>query len=263
MDRISNRYQISGRHGKIAAILDSPVSTPLGFGIFAHCFSCTKDLKSIVKISRELAVRGYAVLRFDFAGLGNSEGVFSDTSFLDNLNDIRDVVTFMNSELEAPRFLVGHSLGGSAMLATAMEFQSVESVAVIAAPSNTGHLADTIYRLNPNVEEIGQGMVNTGTYQYLLKKEMVSVLRKFDLKKHLVENHKRLMVFHSPADLTLGMDHANFIVENSAGPACLIDLESANHLLTDDAHDCGYVASVLSAWLDRYLLPVSNPEGEI
>jgi putative redox protein len=253
MDRRSTRIQIDGQKGKLAAILDEPNSPPKSFGIFSHCFSCTKDLKAIVKISRILASRGYAVLRFDFAGLGNSEGVFSDTSFLDNLEDIRSVVRFLEREIAPPKFLIGHSLGGSTMLATGMEFESVEAIAVIASPSDTSHLANTIHRLNPEVENSGEGMVNTGLYEYLIKKSTVDALRSYDLPSKLSALTKRVMAFHSPNDATLGMKHANAIVEQTAGHASLINLESANHLLTDNPKDCELIGSVLSGWLDRYV----------
>ncbi len=253
MDRRSTRIQIDGPKGQLAAILDEPNSQPKSFGIFSHCFSCTKDLKAIVKTSRMLASRGYAVLRFDFAGLGNSEGNFSDTSFLDNLEDIRSVVRFMEQEFEPPKFLIGHSLGGSAMLATGMEFESVEAISVIASPSDTSHLANTIHRLNPNVETSGEGMVNTGLYEYLIRKPTVDALRSYDLRAKLSVLTKRVLAFHSPHDATLGIEHANAIVDQTAGHASLINLESANHLLTDNPKDCELIGSVLSSWLDRYL----------
>ena len=253
MERKSVRQVIAGKHGNLAAILELPQETPMAFGVFAHCFSCTKDLKAIVKISRALAQRGFAILRFDFTGLGQSEGDFSETTFLDNLDDVRSAVLHLAEEYESPRFLMGHSLGGSAMLATAMEFESVEAVSVIASPSDTRHLADTIYRLNPDVEEIGEGMVNTGTYEYLIKKPTVDVLRAYDLPTKLEAIDKRVLVFHSPADQTLGMEHANAIASKSKGHASVVNLESANHLLTDNFRDVDYVASVLSSWLIRYL----------
>lgn len=254
MERQSIRCSIPGRHGALAAILDRPVEEPLAFGVFAHCFTCTKDLKAIVKISRHLATLGWAVLRFDFAGLGNSEGEFSDTTFQDNLSDVRSTMEYVSKEYEAPRFLMGHSLGGSAMMATAMEFDSVEAVSVIASPSDTRHLADTIHRLNPAVEEQGEGMVNTGTYEYLIKKHTVDELRRYDLPAQLGANTKRILVFHSPADKTLGMEHAFAIADKSGGPVSIVDLENANHLMTNDARDCEFIAESLASWLKRYLV---------
>lgn len=253
MDRRSTRFQIDGQLGKLAAILDEPTSPPKAYGIFSHCFSCTKDLKAIVKISRNLAANGYAILRFDFAGLGNSEGDFSETNFLNNLDDIRSVYQFLNDEFESPKFFIGHSLGGSAMLATGMEFESVQAISTIASPSDTSHLANTIQRLNPDVEALGEGMVNTGLYEYLIKKSTVDVLRSYDLPTKLSQLNKRVMAFHSPQDATLGIEHSNAIVEKTAGHASLINLESANHLLTDHPKDCDWIGSVLTSWLDRYL----------
>lgn len=253
MERTSKRLMIPGKLGNLAAILELPQQSIKAYGLFSHCFSCTKDLKAIVKISRLLATRGYAVLRFDFAGLGSSDGDFSETTFLDNLNDVRSVVDYVNTQYAAPRFLIGHSLGGSAMLATAEEFGSVQAVAAIAAPSDTNHLANTIQRLNPAVESEGAGMVNTGTYEYLIKKPTIDVLREYDLPTRISQLERRVMVFHSPADRTLGYEHAEAIAATSAGPANLINLESANHLLTDNPADSEFVASTLANWFDRFL----------
>lgn len=253
MKRRSERVSIPGTHGKLAAIVELPADKPKAFGIFSHCFSCTKDLKAIVKISRGLAEQGYGVVRFDFAGLGQSEGSFSDTTFLDNLEDVRTVVRFVMENYQPPRFLMGHSLGGSAMLATAMEFHFVEAISVIASPTDTRHLADTIYRLNPMVEESGEGMVNTGTYEYLIKKPTVDVLRSYDLPERLAKLEKRVFAFHSPADKTLGYHHAEMLASQTPGPVSVANLESANHLLTDNSLDAIYVSSLLVNWFDRFL----------
>lgn len=261
MKRKSIRLSIPGPLGKLAAIVELPVGTVRGWGLFSHCFSCTKDLKAIVKISRSLAQSGFAIVRFDFSGLGQSEGDFSDTTFLDNLNDVRAVYQFVAHENEPPGFLIGHSLGGSAMLAVANEFPQVQAVSVIASPSRTTHLADTLVRLNPDVESVGAGMVNTGTYEYLIRKKTVDVLREYDLAARIRELKKRVLVFHSPADRTLGYEHALHIAESTQGPASVINLESANHLLTDDPRDCEFVGQVLSAWLNRYVVGQGESRG--
>ncbi|MEC9094488.1 MAG: alpha/beta fold hydrolase [Planctomycetota bacterium] len=253
MVRKSTRLSIKGKQGNLAGILEEPVSNPKAFGIFSHCFSCTKDLKAIVKISRILAEHGYAVLRFDFAGLGNSEGEFSETTFLDNLNDVRSVVDFLSQSYTPAKFLLGHSLGGSAMLATGMEFHSIEAISVIASPSETTHLANTLIQLNPGVEQNGEGLVNTGTYEYLIKKTTIDVLRNYDLMSQIRKLKKRVLAFHSLGDTTLGMDHAESIVKETAGPASLINLEQANHLLTDHPQDCEFIGKTLATWFDRYL----------
>lgn len=253
MERKSVRLEIPGPHGRLAAILETPVEPPKAVGLFSHCFSCTKDLKAIVKISRALAEKGYAILRFDFAGLGQSEGNFSETTFLDNINDVRAVIEYVSREIEPPRFLIGHSLGGSAMMVAATEFDFVEAVSVIASPADTTHLAETIYRLNPDVEERGEGLVNTGTYNYLIKKPTVDVLRQFDLPARLKQLHKRILVFHSTADQTLGFEHAEAIVGQTPGSASIVNLENANHLLTDDPRDVEFIAATLANWLDRFI----------
>ena len=253
MDRKSERLLIEGRHGQLSAIMESPVEPPKAIGLFSHCFSCTKDLKAIVNISRALAEKGYAVVRFDFTGLGQSEGDFSNTDFLDNLQDVRDVYQYVSHRFAAPRFLIGHSLGGSAMMATAAEFDSVEAVSVIASPAETTHLADTINRLNPAVESVGEGMVNTGTYEYLIKKPTIKTLREYDLPRQLKELDKRILVFHSPEVKTLGFRHAELIATHAKGPTSVFNLESSNHLLTDNPKDIEFIATVLCSWFDRYL----------
>lgn len=230
----------------LAGILELPTGSIQRFAVFAHCFTCTKDLKAIVHISRQLAHRGVAVLRFDFTGLGESGGIFRNTSFQDNMDDVRAAVSFLVRNYEPPRLLVGHSLGGAAVLAVAEAMDFVETVATIATPSTTQPLATTLSRLNPDIETAGQGEVEIGGRRYVITKQMIETLRRFDLPLAIRQLTKQLMIFSSPRDETISFDHAVNMLTWSGGPASLINLRDADHLLVNHPRHAPFIAHHLS-----------------
>jgi uncharacterized OsmC-like protein/alpha/beta superfamily hydrolase len=258
----SEPLRFPGAHGHdLAARLESPVTTPTAYALFAHCFTCSKDLKAAVWISRALVARGIAVLRFDFTGLGESEGDFSGTDFSSNLDDLVAAADFLRGRYEAPRLLVGHSLGGCAVLVAAERIPEARAVATIGSPSDTGHLRDTLVRLAPELEARGEAEVHLGGARpFRVRKELLDDLEEDHLRGVLENLHKALLLFHSPVDNVVGIDHARRLFDMAKHPKSFISLDTANHLLTDE-DDARYAGDVLAAWAARYLEGV-QPEME-
>src|SRR5215203_4798702 len=173
----SEHLKFPGAQGQeLAARLDSPVTTPAAYALFAHCFTCSKDIKAAGWISRALVARGIAVLRFDFTGIGQSGGDFSGTDFSSNLDDLAAAADFLRREHEAPRLLVGHSLGGCAVLAAAERIPEARAIATLGAPSATEHLSKTLVRIAPDLEARGEAEVNLGGQPFRIRKELLDDL---------------------------------------------------------------------------------------
>ena len=236
---------------RLCGIIDRPEDSPFAVAIFSHCFTCTKDLKAIVRISRRLAEHGMAVLRFDFTGLGDSQGVFSDSDFDSNCSDVRAAVEFLSRELKLPELLIGHSLGGAAMLAVAGELSSVSALTTIASPTTTIHLADYLQKVNPNIVSEGEGEVEIGGRTYLLKKQLLRSLRSQDLPHHLANLNKPHLIFHPLEDQTLPYWHAQKMLELTSGPGSLVTLDEADHLLVEPEGEAEFVADLIHLWFRR------------
>lgn len=249
----SESLRFPGADGQLlAARLDTPLVTPDAYALFAHCFTCSKDIKAANWISRALVQRGIAVLRFDFTGLGESEGEFAATDFSSNLEDLVAAADFLRREHEAPRLLVGHSLGGCAVLAAAARIPEARAVATIGSPSDTEHLRDTLVRLSPELEAKGEAEVQLAGRPFRIRKQLLDDLEENHLRGVLENLHKALLIFHSPVDNIVGVDHARRLFEMAKHPKSFVSLDTANHLLTDEA-DARYVGDVLAAWASRYL----------
>ncbi len=239
--------------GQLAARLERPPHKPIAYVLFAHCFSCSKDLRAAGWISRVLVERGLAVLRFDFTGLGESEGDFADTNFTSNLDDLVAAADYLRGNHEAPRILIGHSLGGAAVLAGAGRIPESVAVATIAAPSDTTHLADTILHMAPDLSEQGEVEVRLGGRPFRIKTQLVDDLRHQNLTVAIQNLRRALLVLHSPVDEIVGIDHAHRIFEAARHPKSFVSLDGADHLLLRREPDARYVAEVLVAWAGRYL----------
>jgi len=234
---------------QLAGIIDLPESTPEHIAVFAHCFTCTKDIKAIARISRLLAKDNIAVLRFDFRGLGGSKGTFADSNFLTNVEDIRAAITFIPAELGAPDLLVGHSLGGAAMMAIAPEVPSAKGIVTLAAPSDTTHLVRTLLLLNPAIESEGQGDVVIGGMTHHVKQQMLDVLANFDLPSKIKSLSLPHLVIHSKADETVSWQHAQNLIEWTGGPALLIAPRDSDHLFVENPRDVSLIAESIRMWL--------------
>ena len=238
---------------QLAGWLETPDGTPTAYAVFAHCFTCSKDIKAAGRIGRALAERGIAVLRFDFTGIGESEGEFAETDFTSNLEDLVAAADFLRRERQAPRLLVGHSLGGAAVLCAAPRIPEVSAVATIAAPSDTEHLRDTLVRLSPELEERGEAEIDLGGGRpFRIRQQLLDDLSEDHLQRILGDLRKPLLLFHSPLDRTVPIDHAERLFLAAKHPKSFISLDKADHLLSDE-RDAAHAGEVLAAWARRYL----------
>lgn len=230
---------------------DKPV-TANQFAIFAHCFTCGKDIAAATRISRALAQKGIAVLRFDFTGLGNSDGDFANTNFSSNVADLLAAAAALKTRYQAPTLLIGHSLGGAAVLSAAEQLPSVRAIATIAAPATASHVQHLFVDHHESIMEDGLASVRLGVRAFTIKKQLLE-----DLKQHAAPDHIRnldaaLLVFHSPEDDTVPISEAARIYRQARHPKSFISLHDADHLLTRK-EDAQYVAETLTAWAGRYL----------
>jgi uncharacterized OsmC-like protein/alpha/beta superfamily hydrolase len=231
--------------------LESPDGGPVAYALFAHCFTCSKDLKSAGAICRELTARGIAVLRFDFTGVGESGGEFAATNFSSNVGDLVAAADFLRATRQAPALLVGHSLGGTAMLAAAPRIPEATAVATIGAPSDTAHL---LHKLEPRLpgdrREIDLDL--GGPRPVRISRQLLDDLAGDHLRGVMAHLDKALLLFHSPVDRVVGIDHAERLFLEARHPKSFVSLDTADHLLSEprDAAHCG---RVLAAWAGRYL----------
>ena len=236
----------------LAGVLEMPTSTVKSYALFAHCFTCSKNNPAATWIARTLANQGIAVLRFDFTGLGDSTGDFSHTNFSSNVQDVLAAAQYLEQQYVAPSLLIGHSLGGSAVLAAAQELPFVKAVATIGAPATAAHLkhlfADSYHQLmqQSSVE------VQLGGRKFNIRRQFIDDLEKYNSVAHIKALNKALLIFHSSADNVVSIDEAARIYTAARHPKSFVSLDHADHLLSD-SKDAHYVADVLSAWVSRYL----------
>jgi putative redox protein len=258
----SERVQIPGSQGhSLAAILDLPDGQPQACAIFAHCFTCSKDSLAAARSSRALAAHGWAVLRLDFTGLGASEGDFADSNFSTNLADLLAAADWLRAHHGPPRLLVGHSLGGAAVLAVAGQIDDVVAVATIGAPSEPSHVTHLLRDKLDQIEADGEATVDLGGRPFSVRKQFVDDLQQHDLLADVGNLGKALLVMHSPIDAVVSIDHAAAIYGAARHPKSFVTLDDADHLLLRAA-DAEYAACVLDAWATRYLPEMPVPEQE-
>jgi uncharacterized OsmC-like protein/pimeloyl-ACP methyl ester carboxylesterase len=236
----------------LAASLDLPSSEPRAFALFAHCFTCSKDTLAASRISAALATHGIGVLRFDFTGLGGSEGDFANTNFSSNLADLMAAAAWLRKRHRAPAILVGHSLGGAAVLATARDIPEVAAVATIGAPFDPAHVRHLLAPALPEVAATGEAEVTLGGRHFRVKKQFLDDLADRNSREALAALGKALLVFHSPRDMTVDIENAAQIFMAARHPKSFVSLDDADHLLTRK-EDAAYVAAVLASWASRYL----------
>jgi uncharacterized OsmC-like protein/alpha/beta superfamily hydrolase len=238
---------------QLAARLDLPLDAkPLAYALFAHCFTCTKNLNAIVNINRSLAHQGIAVLRFDFTGLGESEGDFAATNFSTNVEDLVAAAEYLANHFEAPRLLIGHSLGGAAVLQAAAQIASSVAVATIAAPSDPAHLSHLLGGSKEKIALDGEARVTLAGRQFKITRQFLDDLESTRMEQTLANLNRALLIFHSPVDNIVGIDHATRIFQAARHPKSFVSLDGADHLLSR-REDSLYVGSVLAAWARKYL----------
>lgn len=259
MRRRSYRVSFPGGSGfELAGIVDESSSDDAPVAVFSHCFTCNKDLKAIVRISRALADHGITVLRYDMTGLGGSQGDFSRTNFTTNLADLGEAIAFAETNLGSVSSLIGHSFGGVASLATAAKRSELGSVVTLAAPSDTQHLATLLERMDPRIASEGIGQVTIGGREYSIRNEMLDDFRGHDVPKQLATVQTPTLLLHSPVDETVGFDHAlrimGLIKGSSAAETAvsLVSIAEADHLLSNNADDLEFVAQVAAAFIHRH-----------
>jgi len=239
---------------QLAARVDQPHDGARAWALLAHCFTCSKDIKALGRISESLVAEGFGVFRFDFTGLGESEGDFADTNFSSNLDDLVAAADFMRSDLGgAPQLLVGHSLGGAAVLGATHRIPEVEAVATIGAPSDPSHLVNHFESVRDEIETHGEAEVVLAGRRFTVRQQLLDDLEESALHDRIATLGRPLMVLHSPVDQTVGIDHARRIYKAARHPKSFVSLADADHLLLSDPRDGIFVGHVLSAWAARYV----------
>jgi alpha-beta hydrolase superfamily lysophospholipase len=249
----------------LAARLDLPDREPLAFALFAHCFTCSKDTAAGSRIARGLVEEGIGVLRFDFTGLGSSGGEFANTTFSSTVEDLVSAANFLRHHHQAPRILVGHSLGGAAVLAAAAQIPEARAVATIGAPFDPAHVTRLFDPASLDaLGQAGEVAVQIGGRPFRIRRQFLDNVSEQHLRDDIANLRKALLVFHAPHDELVDIDKARQIFEAAKHPKRFVSLDDADHLLTRPA-DAAYVSAVLAAWASRYLGhtaagPTSTPE---
>lgn len=238
---------------KLSARLDLPIDgAPLAYALFAHCFTCSKNLKAVTNISRALTRRRIAVLRFDFTGLGESEGDFADTNFSSNVSDLIQAAAFLREHYEGPKILIGHSLGGAAVLQAAADIASSVAVATIGAPCDPAHVAKHLSSVRETIEAEGEAEIVLAGRKFKIKKQFLDDLEMTRMQEKIHRLKRALLIFHSPIDDTVDIENASQIFQSALHPKSFVSLDRADHLLTRE-EDSLYVGEVLAAWAGKYL----------
>ncbi|MDH4049691.1 MAG: alpha/beta fold hydrolase [Gammaproteobacteria bacterium] len=237
---------------KLAGLLDFPHGPVRAYALFAHCFTCSKNLKAANNISRALTDAGIAVLRFDFTGLGQSEGDFADSNFSGNVADLLAAAGFLETGYSAPSILIGHSLGGTAVLQAAANLPSVVAVATIGAPAQPSHVADLLGDARPEIESRGEATVNLGGRPFKVKKQFLDDLEQHGLPESLSALRKAILIMHAPLDDTVDISNASELFLNAKHPKSFVSLDKADHLLSRN-EDSYYAGTVLACWAKAYL----------
>lgn len=255
----TERLEFPGAQGDtLAARLDSPDGPPRAYALFAHCFTCTKDIFAASRIAQALTEHGIAVLRFDFTGLGSSEGEFANTNFSSNVGDLVAATAFLRRTRAAPKILIGHSLGGAAVIAAAEQVPEARAVATIGAPFDPAHVAHNFQSSIDEIEAKGEAEVLLVGRPFRIKKQFLDDIATQKQVERIANLHKALILFHSPLDQTVDVDNARLIYRAAKHPKSYVSLDQADHLLSRRA-DAEYVAGVLAAIAGRYIAEGDAP----
>ena len=228
------------------------VENPIAHAVFSHCFTCSKDHAASYRICKALAAKGIQVLRFDFTGLGKSEGDFSSTDFSSNIDDIKAAVEYLKNHSTAPQLLIGHSLGGIAAVAAACELNDIQAVSTIASPSRPAHVLDHFEQHIPKIIKNGFDDVMVFDRSFRLTKEYIEDLKEYDEKHFIKKLNKPILIFHSPFDDIVAIDEAAKIFTQAKHPKSFISLDQADHLISKK-QDAEYIAENIRCWAQRYI----------
>lgn len=247
------RIEIAGSMGaQLAARIDMPAGPVRAWALFAHCFTCSKDFNATRGISGELARLGIAVMRFDFTGLGSSGGDFASTGFSANVEDLVVAAGWLRENRQAPQILIGHSLGGAAVIAAAGEIPEVRAVATINAPADAAHVKRSFAADFATIEQDGQAEVTLAGRTFTIRQDFVEDLERWSITQRVATLRKALLILHSPTDETVGIDNATSLFVAARHPKSFVSLDGANHLLERE-RDAVFAARMIASWADRYL----------
>jgi len=242
----------NNRGERLTGYLDRPADeSPRAYALYAHCFTCTKNIITATRIGAALARRGVAVFRFDFAGLGESEGSFPETNLGSNIDDLVSAYRFLRDNYRAPALAIGHSLGGAALILAAADMPETSALATIAVPDDPAHLHELLRDYLPEIERVGEAEVTIGGIPFRITRQFMSDIKNHNLLTALASNDKALLIMHSSADQTVGIDHAYKLFESASGNKSFVSLGNADHLLSKMA-DAEYAAELIFAWSVRY-----------
>ena len=260
--RASQRVEFPGGAGhSLAARLDRPLFEPRGQAVFAHCFTCSKDIAAASRIARALTERGLAVLRFDFTGLGHSEGEFANTDFSSNVEDLVRAADWLRDEVGPPQLLIGHSLGGAAVIAASARIPDALALVTLGAPADPDHVRKLFADQEAEIRQQGEAQVVLGGRPFRIRNEFLEDIAKQRIEQSLAGLRKALLVLHSPIDDMVGIDNASRIFLAARHPKSFVSLDDADHLLTRPG-DAAYAARVIAAWAERYLPEPAAAESE-
>lgn len=238
---------------ELSAKLEMPADNdPVAYALFAHCFTCSKNFAAAVNISRTLSLNHIAVLRFDFTGLGESEGEFAHTNFSSNISDLQAAYQFLETNYKAPSLLIGHSLGGAAVLAGAPNMPGIKAVVTIGAPADPLHVKNLFKESLSVIKEKGEATVTIGGRPFKVKEHFLTDLETADLPRSLKSMNKALLIMHSPQDEVVDIDNARLLYQDARHPKSFITLDGADHLLSNK-EDSLYAGNIIASWISRYI----------
>jgi putative redox protein len=266
----SEKFTFPGSQGHtLAGRLDLPIGKPRAYAVFAHCFTCSKDMFAATRIADALSQRGIAVLRFDFTGLGHSEGEFANTNFTSNIEDLVAAARSLREDREAPTLMIGHSLGGAAVLAAAHRLDGIKAVATIGAPADPAHVAHLFKDSREEIEREGSAKVEIAGRSFRVHKQFLGDIAQHRMREIIGGLKRPLLIFHAPLDAIVGIDNATEIFIAAKHPKSFVSLDDADHILSR-REDAVYVGEVLAAWASRYIesaaisgAPPTAKEGEV
>lgn len=248
----SERVDFPGSNGTLlAGRLDTPDAPARAHALFAHCFTCSKDVVAATRIAQTLVEQGIAVLRFDFTGLGHSEGEFANTNFSSNVQDLVAAADWMRQAGRAPALLIGHSLGGTAVLVAAAAMPEVRAVTTIGAPSDVSHVTGLFRERVAEIEARGEALVQLAGRPFRIRREFLADAAEQNVREHVQGLDRALLIMHSPVDETVAIGNATGLFVNARHPKSFVSLDDADHLLRRRA-DAAYAASIIAAWSARY-----------
>ncbi|MER5917203.1 alpha/beta fold hydrolase [Streptomyces sp. NPDC001982] len=263
MARRTTVVAFPGAHGQsLAGRLEQPPGDVSAYALFAHCFTCSKDSAATVRIARALAERGVAALRFDFTGLGESGGEFSQTNFTSTVDDLVSAADYLRGSHQAPALLIGHSLGGAAAIAAAERIPEVQAVATIGAPADPWHVQHLLAPIRDRIASDGEAELSLGGRTFLIREQFLEDLAEQPQQRRIRELGCPLLVMHSPQDEVVGIGNASDIYKRALHPKSFVSLDGADHMLTRQ-DDAAYAAGILAQWASRYLDATRQPASSL